>query len=299
MKFGRDKTPPPRRRVRAEDAAESSATKPTLSYQPRRRGNATGEAVRRTGRSWLQRLGLIILILAVFVSLVNVLSLSGNAKVLPLNSGQSLTLHSQTEYQDKASKILASSAWNGNKITVDTAEVSREMQRAFPELTDVSVSIPLLARRPVVYVEPAQPAMILVSSQGAFLLDSSGRALLRAKDPAGLKRPNLPVLADQSNLSIRVNDHALPATTVDYIRTIVAQLDAKQYKVASLTLSGTGSQLDVRVEGQPYTVKFNLHDNDARAQAGTFIATDKYLKARGITPAQYIDVRVEGRAYYQ
>lgn len=299
MKFGRQAPPPRRQRVRPAENAEPAAPSPNITYQPRRRGSSTGEAVKRTGRSWLQRAGLIVLLIAGFISLVNVLSLSSNAKVLPFNSGDALTLHSQAEYQAAASKFLAESSWNRNKITVNTAEVSRQMRAKFPELTDVSVTIPLLAHRPVVYVEPAKPAVILATSQGAFLLNNAGKALVRADNPADLQQPSLPVVTDQSSLPLKLNSQAVPATTVQFIQIVVAQLAAKQYKTTEIILPSNGGQLDLKLEGEPYTVKFNLQNADARQQAGTFLATIKHLKERNSVPAQYIDVRVDGRAYYK
>jgi hypothetical protein len=69
--------------------------------------------------------------------------------------------------------------------------------------------------------------------------------------------------------------------------------------VGSMILPAGTSELDVHLAGQPYFVKFNLNNNDPRQQAGTFLAAIANLQKNHITPAQYIDVRVDGRAYYQ
>ncbi len=66
-----------------------------------------------------------------------------------------------------------------------------------------------------------------------------------------------------------------------------------------MTLPVGTSELDVRLAGQPYSVKFNLESGTARQQAGTFLATESKLKSQNVTPAEYIDVRVDGRAYYK
>ena len=59
------------------------------------------------------------------------------------------------------------------------------------------------------------------------------------------------------------------------------------------------SELDVKLTNQPYTVKFNLESGTARQQAGTFLATQAKLQSQNVTPGQYVDVRVGGRAYYK
>jgi hypothetical protein len=226
--------------------------------------------------------------------------LSTDAKVVPLSvdSGQTL-LRPQTAYETAASRQLSSSIWNRNKITVDTSNLSRQLLNQFPELSSVSVTIPLLAHRPLVYVEAAQPALILKTDNSSFIISNSGKALISAINPASLNQPRLPLLTDQSGLSIQTNHQALPATDISFIQTVIAQLAAKQFTVSDMTLPPAASELDVRLVGQPYLVKFSLESSDPREQAGTFLATITQLHHQNITPGQYIDVRVSGRAYYK
>jgi hypothetical protein len=66
-----------------------------------------------------------------------------------------------------------------------------------------------------------------------------------------------------------------------------------------MSLPSNANELDIQIAGQPYEVKFNLHSDKAREQAGTYLATIASLQKQGITPSKYIDVRVDGRAYYQ
>ncbi len=254
------------------------------------------------GRFWLQRLGLIILLLAVMFSVVNVLSLSANPKVLPLATGSSRSLlRPITDYEAAAARNLGSSIWNRNKITIDTAKLNRQLLNQFPELESVSVTIPLLAHRPLVYVQPAQPALILMTAnnKGSFIIDTTGKALLRAATPAALRQAGLPLVNDQSGLDIKLNRQALPAASVSFIQTVVAQLAAKQVAISSMTLPAAASELDVQIAGQPYFVKFNLQSNNPRREAGTFLAVINQLHRQNITPGQYVDVRVDGRAYYK
>lgn len=249
-------------------------------------------------RYWLQRLGLLVLIVAVLVSLFNVLSLSPKAKVLPVsNQKNNAFLRDEATYQAAADKYLASSPWNRNKITIDTGQFKQQMLAAFPELADVSVALPLLAHRPVVYLEPAQPALVLLANNGSFVLDTNGRALVSSTELADTK--GLPQVTDQSSLQVERNRQVLAADDVRFIQTVSRQLAAKGVGVASMTLPAASSQLDVRIAKQPYYVKFNLRDGDARGQVGTYLATMATLQRQKVSPAQYVDVRVEGRAYYQ
>jgi len=252
---------------------------------------------RRRDWSWLQRIGLVIVSLAVLASAVNILSLSGQVKIVNLNRDSQLARPAST-YAQAATQVLSRSVWNRNKITVRTADVSRQLLVQFPELDAVTITVPLLAHQPDIYLTPAQPSLILSAAGGAFLIGDTGKAILGAATPAALNQPALPVLTDQTGFKPQLNHQALPAADVRFIDTVIAQLAAKQYKVSDLSLLAGGSELDAHVTGQPYLIKFNLH-GDATGEAGTFLATANYLRQHNQTPASYIDVRVEGRAYYK
>jgi hypothetical protein len=91
----------------------------------------------------------------------------------------------------------------------------------------------------------------------------------------------------------------LPAASVGFIQTVIAQLAAKQFVVSGMTLPAAASELDAQLAGQPYFVKFNLESDNPRGEVGTFLATIAQLRRQNIVPAKYVDVRVDGRAYYQ
>jgi cell division septal protein FtsQ len=254
----------------------------------------------RLGYFWLQRFGLVILLLAAAASAVNIMTLSAFAKVVPLTTDGNHSFLRPTEvYENTANQQLKRSIWDHNKITVDTAKLSQQLLSQFPELSSVSVTVPLLAHRLLVYVQPAQPALILVTSNGSFVVDTTGKALVSGGSPAALRQPQLPLLTDQSGLRLQPNRQALPAASVSFVQTVIAQLAARQFAVSGMTLPAAASELDVQLAGQPYFVKFNLESDNPRGEAGTFLATIAQLRKQNTVPAKYIDVRVDGRAYYQ
>ncbi len=285
---------PPAVSYRARRSEETR--NPSRQAQPAELLNATKDL----GVSWLQRFGLLILMVVVLASLVNILSLTDTAKVVPLTTDKSQPLLRPTAaYQQAANQALRQKVWNRNKITIDTGQLSRQLLKQFPELNGVSVTVPLLAHQPIVYVEPAQPALILAANNGAFVVSSSGKALLKAGTPDQLQQPTLPVVSDQSSLSASLDHQVLARSSVRFIQTVVAQLAAKQFSIAGLVLPPGASELDVHLNGKSYFIKFNLESNDPTGEAGTFLATISQLQHQNITPASYVDVRVPGRAYYK
>jgi hypothetical protein len=255
-------------------------------------------AVRRFTRFWVQRFGFGLLLLALIVSVLNALTLSTSPQIVPLTKTTNDFLHSQAAYQAAADKLFASSIWNRNKITVDTGSVSRQMVAQFPELASASVTLPLVAHRPIVYIQPVQPALALKTSDNLYILGDNGKALLAESEGFATDR-KLPIVTDQSGLQVRLGRQALTAADVSFVQAVIAQLASKQYAVSALTLPATTRELDVSIDGKPFIVKFNLQSGDARQQAGTFLATIGQLQSQNVMPGQYVDVRVDGRAYYK
>ncbi|HEY5441978.1 MAG TPA: hypothetical protein VIJ68_00390, partial [Candidatus Saccharimonadales bacterium] len=260
----RRKRPQPlgRQKLRGDDLAPTPSA---FAYRARRSKEArvVGRQVQadtprpdqvRTTNIWLQRFGLIILLIAGVASLINVLTLSSAAKIILLNDNSSQALlRPLSVYQRAADQQLADSIWNRNKITVDTGRISQQLLHQFPELSSVSMTVPLLAHRPLVYVEPARPALILIAGNGSFAIGDNGQALLAATNPALVGQTStLPVVDDQSGLNVQLNRRALSADTVSFIQTVVAQLAAKQFVASTMTLPVGASELDVHLSGQPY-----------------------------------------------
>lgn len=278
---------------RSRRSEEETNTGRQLSREPAARSKGLGNFL-------LKRFGLVVLLIALLISSVNVLSLSSKAKVMSLtdSSGNSF-LHDKAVYETAADKLLADSVWNRNKITVNTSSVSQGMLEQFPELSSVSVTLPLLSKRPIVYIQTAQPALILAAQNGSFIIDNTGKALLAADKLPKNSTLQLPTVTDQSGLHVTINRQALTSGNVSFIQTVIAQLAARHFTVSAMELPVGTSELDVHITGQPYIVKFNLESGDARQQAGTFLATQSKLQSQNVTPAQYIDVRLDGRAYYK
>jgi hypothetical protein len=246
-----------------------------------------------------------LLAVVAFVGVVGYeLQLSTTPKVVSVTqSTDAPFLQDNSVYAAKASELFNATAANRNKLTVNTTDITRQLERQFPELQDVSITLPLIGDRPIVYVRPATPALLLSSSNGVYMIDDNGRAVAaQAAGSSGASASHIPMVTDQSGIQAQIGVQVLPRSATSFIRTVVEQLKAQQISVKSLILPAAASELDVYIEGTQYYVKFNMHDADsgeAALQAGTYIATSKQLSRQRITPAQYIDVRLEGRAYYK
>jgi hypothetical protein len=254
----------------------------------------------RIVRYWRQRLGMFIAGVALIVCVLYTLHLTNQPKVVSLtSSSNSYFLQSTDVYQKAAAEAFGGSIFNDNKITVNSVGIQQRLQKQFPELSDVSVTIPLMSHRPIVYIAPTTPSLVLANSDNSFVLDNNGKALLETSQVADLEKLQLPTVTDQSGLKVKKGDIALAGTGVSFIQTVKAELEAKGVAIESITLPSAAYELYVKPKGAGYFVKFNMHENTARQQAGTFLAVRARLATQNVTPSSYVDVRLDGRAYYK
>jgi cell division septal protein FtsQ len=231
------------------------------------------------------------------------LQLSTTPKVVSLSgSANAPFLQDSAVYREAAHQMFAATAANRNKLTVNAADIAARLQQKYPELQAVSVSLPVFGGTPIVYVKPAAPSMVLAATNGTFIIDENGRALAEATAGTNLSRLHVPTVTDQSGVSVVLGKPVLPKSSTAFIGTITEQFKNQKISIQSMTLPVAAGELDVYVGSQPYFVKFNIEqggEDAALVQAGTFIATIKQLNRQGTTPAAYVDVRLEGRAYYK
>ncbi len=307
------------RRVRRSETG-TGAAQPVFSYHARSGRTEPAAGTRRTvtrllwaadskkspsprpnRRSLPKRIVVIFGLILLAALVINSLFLSRDPRIAPVaeTEGQQIMLRDQNVYYEAARSILADSLVNTNKLTIDTKRIARAMEDKFPELEHVSVVLPVIGRQPALYVQPVEPSLLLKSSGGEiFVIDPEGRAVLNVSQTPNIGKLKLVVVDDQSGLPITLGRSALPSDDVAFITEVIGQLKAKKVAVAGMVLPAGASELDLRVEGASYIVKFNLH-GDARAEVGTFLGVKQHLERGNITPSSYIDVRVDKRAYYR
>lgn len=247
---------------------------------------------------FLRRARSLTVLALILVFLVLTLRLTGPVRVMPTGTkdGQ-VFLRDQSMY-NQAAQELFSPILNKNKLTINTSGISEKMRQEFPELRTVTVTLPFFKSQPTMYIQPAIPAVILVAHGGMYVLDSSGRALITGNEVRKLQDIKVPIVNDQSGLSVSLGKVALPRNSVAFITQFVGQLRAKGVVVTSLTLPAGNEQLELKLQGSGYTVTCNMRGN-AREQAGAFLAVKGLLDSQHKAPVEYIDVRVPGRAYYK
>lgn len=255
-------------------------------------------SIERIGRFWVRQFGLIIFLIVAVVGLFVMVSVSGTPRIVVEQTAGAQYLQPTAVYQAFVSQILASSSLNRNKITINATQIRSKLLAKFPELADVQVVLPLVTHTAVVQLTPSKPSLVLSAANGSYIVSDTGRALAVGATIPG-QSPKLPAVVDQSQFAVTVGQETLSSSDVRFITSVAEQLAARKFTLSSLTLLSNARELDVVIQGQPYSVKFNLQRDDPVRQAGSYMAVQANLSKQNITPANYVDVRVEGRAYYK
>jgi hypothetical protein len=218
-----------------------------------------------------------------------------NPKVVMLGSTSVSATYAQPAevYAAAARSELASSVTSHSKLTVNLNGTAEALQAKFPELQAVSMTVPLISNRPIIYVQVAQPSVILQTGRGNYALNESGVVLAKLRTmPSGV-----PVVADQSGGNPVPGRQYLASSTITFVQTVAYQLSAAKLSISTFVLPASSLyELDLRLESQPYTIKCNLQ-GDPLVQSGAAIAT---LQQIGFSaPKEYLDVRVPNRVYYK
>jgi hypothetical protein len=277
--------------------SERPAARPSARRKDPEQPKAVNEPSRRLARSVSADISFLLLVIVIVICLGKILALSDNPKIVIVGETATSSHYLQpiSTYQSAAHKLLMGSITDRTKLTIDTEEISRAFQQEFPEVQDVSISIPLVNSRPVVFIQPTNPSVLVESTQNDYYaLNASGIVLTAL---SGTTSSSLPLVIDQSGLVPVVGKQLLSSDTIEFVQTVVYQFTAAHLGITSFSLPAAAPyELDAHLAGKPYIVRFNLEE-DSLTQSGAAIATIQQLGAT--VPTSYIDMRVPGRVYYK
>jgi glycine cleavage system regulatory protein len=294
-----EKLPPRSKNYSYYESRSSGDNKERASVDDRRQIERANPV---KGRSGYLKIVNIIIILLVIAFVIDNLILSTNPGLIISGNTNTTELFSvsRVKYQDAAAQLFTQSISMRTKITIDTSHIALQLEKDFPELSNVSVSLPLIGHQPTVTVVPAVPAIIVTpqGQAGSFLVATDGRVL--ASSTSSWPKNTLPKVVDDTGINYIVGRTTMSTSDISFIQLVATQFAAKNITITSMTLPAQSRELDVYISGGPYYIQFNLEDNtDALQQIGTYFATRQYLINNKITPSQYIDAMVVGRVYYK
>ncbi len=232
----------------------------------------------------------------IIVLLLMLIRLSPSPSIRIANPGS--LLRKRESYEGKITDVIKSDIFSKTKLTFREGHIAKEVQLSLPEFQNVSVKIPFLGYRPIIYATIDTAIFRYNASGKQFILGRSGRLVSEISDDIKASTLGLPLLQEEVVLQKQSGDAIMSATTAQHLQRFCAILTDNNMNVVSATLLSNGSEYNVAVGSHEYKFKVSLQF-DAELQAGRAVAADSYLSKNLITPTTYIDLRVDERAYYQ
>jgi len=129
-------------------------------------------------------------------------------------------------------------------------------------------------------------------------------AYLGFRELEGRREEELELVAEEKlEVTVPVIDEDQRGQISERVRAYIAELERefarKGYTVEQVTLpTGMIRAIYVDLEGRDVFLKMNI-DRSVEASVADVEKMLKYLDGNGLHPAEYIDVRLEGKAYYK
>lgn len=231
-------------------------------------------------------------IAVILLSVVYSTTLSSDVSVKFANGSNAY--RTAEDYKYGVDLILGLSVWNNSKLTINARNTEAALLKAFPELDEANLILPIVGRRPTVVLHERAASMILTTPSNEYVIDTIGKIVATAKQLQSSERDKLFSVQDQSGLDLHVGSQAITANTVAFIINARAQLKDKKLDIIQITLPPVPNEVDIRIKDQRYYIKTDS-SGDARLQIGGYLA----VKADGVNPAEYVDVRVEEKVFYK
>ena len=161
-----------------------------------------------------------------------------------------------------------------------------------PSLAKIDLSSRLFGPDLVLNLEGRQAVGQWVSSDQRLLVDSEG-VVYRGQKLADHIR-----IIDDSGISVSPGDQVLDPQSIQYMLDTRFELAKLDLVMQSVTIESAPRQISVSLANKPYDLKLST----SRALSGQIDELKdvlKFIERRDIKINQYIDLRVEDRAFYQ
>lgn len=244
----------------------------------------------------LSQIPVILALMVVALSILYSLTLSTVPKVVVLDTGSKAFLQPLSTYQNQGEEQINSSIFNQLKLTINTSKIAGNIKNNHPELSGVTVVVPLISRQPIIEIQPAIAAFISVTPHGRYVVSDNGVAFYKLKNNQSYQYQ---LIIDNRSVGYNLGVQVLSQDETSFITGVIGQFNSKNIKIQTLVLSQTPYELDITPVGAGYYIKFNLLGN-SRLEAGAYFASLKLMKTTNRPlPSQYFDVRVDGRVFYK
>lgn len=195
-----------------------------------------------------------------------------------------------------ASKVALRQSW-----LIDDAQLLLYLQDTHPEIKSVATRTPSLVGGTLeVELGFRMPEYVWRSAAGSRYIDDEG-VLFSKNVFDNVDIASLPVIEDQGSAGFSDGSAVLPAYVardIAYIYDTVPTVFGESQEITSVVLPPRARAIYAQVDGLPYTIKFST-ERGIEDQVKELKELTTYFSSANIQPGEYVDVRVENKAFYR
>lgn len=249
-----------------------------------------------------RRFRLYLVIALMIVVLLGYRLMIGGVKI---ESSQVIPSEKQQEYAAFIQKTMIENSLARQVWTVDKQALSTEVQSEFGEVQSITLNqVALLQSDVKAELSFRQPVFIWKdASENARFLDENG--ILFDVNYTKEDAKKLPVIEDGSGLVFDAGTTVVSKKTQEFIGALPGAMGGSVLpgikspsKFSKITIPQSVRELYVYPKNAKFFIKFET-SRGVEEQVSELSSLLKFLKKKNITPSQYVDVRLEGKAFYK
>ncbi len=194
---------------------------------------------------------------------------------------------------EKVKKVVQFALNDENNIFLyDSPMISKKIKENFPLISEVTIQkgIPDTIR---VLVNERKPVIVWQTGDKKYLVDKEGLSYLGA-DANNSK--DLPVIIDSQSIPVKLSDKVASRNFIDFVRETIEKITPRTgLKIKELKINDTTFDLVV-VTSDGFIVLFDTTRSSETELDDLHRVMSHLSRAK---PKEYIDLRVEGWAYYK
>lgn len=204
-----------------------------------------------------------------------------------------ITSSERQQYREIILQYLREHPGERFRFSLNNSKISEFVHSKYPELEKVQSEGGAFGHGDFT-ITVRQPIASWQIGEKLYFVDEKGEAF----EKNYLQPPEVNVV-DNSGASVTEGSAIASQSFLRFLGRLVALMNTSGLgKVVEASLPpNTTREIDIKLEGRGYSIKTHT-DRDPATEVEDLQRVVRYLEARKITP-QYIDLRVEGRAFYR
>lgn len=203
-------------------------------------------------------------------------------------------------YSESVEQYIQKNVPGAQSWLVDSAELERTLQNRHPEVQSVVIDSNVFSGALNVRLQFRKPAFVLSTGENSLFIDVKG-VIFTVNQYPGITISALPAVEDQGSGIAQTGEKIVTTTVAASIAKLYASLPGLYdggAVVSKVLLPRSSREVHVKMSTVPYLIKFTV-ERDIDSQLGELRSLNGYLRSSNLSPLEYIDVRIEGKAFYK